>query len=383
MEYLTIAQRFSELFGGHPRIYRAPGRINLIGEHTDYNEGFVLPAAIDKNVIFAIALNSAAKFRFFANDLEEEFETVTDILQKSALQWPNYLLGVIDQMKKRGHIIEGFDCVFGSDIPIGAGLSSSAAIESGLAVALNDLFDLRESKMELVKLSQKAENEFVGVNCGIMDQFAAIFGKQDHVFRLDCRSLDHAYFPLDLRNKSLLLIDTRVKHELASSEYNTRRRECEAGVKEIAQYYPEIKSLRDVSVDLLQEFSGKMDKTIFSRCKYVVEENERVLKACMDLEGHRIIDFGQKMYETHQGLRYDYGVSCPELDFLVDFTMNREEVPGARMMGGGFGGCTINIVESEAVPDLRSEISAAFQIKFGITPLFYPVAVKDGVTEIY
>lgn len=383
MEYLTIAQHFSERFGSHPRIYRAPGRINLIGEHTDYNEGYVLPAAIDKNVIFAISSNSVGKYRFYAIDLNQDFETGTDTIQKSGLHWPDYLLGVIDQLKKKGHIIEGFDCVFGSDIPIGAGLSSSAALESGLAVALNDLFDLREPKIELVKLSQRAENDFVGVNCGIMDQFASIFGKQDHVFRLDCRSLDHVYFPLDLKGMSILLIDTRVKHELASSEYNTRRRECEIGVSEIQQYYPEIKSLRDVSVDLLQEFSGKMDSTVFSRCKYVVEENERVLKACADLENYKIRDFGRKMYATHQGLRYDYGVSCPELDFLVDFTMEWEAVEGARMMGGGFGGCTINIVDRNAVPDLQNQVSLAFEEKFGIKPLFYPVTVKDGVTEIF
>ncbi|MBR9998902.1 MAG: galactokinase [Cyclobacteriaceae bacterium] len=382
MEYLTIAQKFREKFSSHPRIYRAPGRINLIGEHTDYNDGFVLPAAIDKNVIFAVAPNSSGLYRFYACDPDQDYEAGVNSIQYTRLKWPNYLLGVIDQLKKRGHIIEGFDCVFGSDIPIGAGLSSSAALESGLAVALNDLYDLREPRIELVKLSQKAENEFVGVNCGIMDQFASIFGRKDFVFRLDCRSLEHTYFPLELQNRGILLIDTRVKHELATSAYNTRRKECEAGVYEITQYYPEIKNLRDVSPDLMYEFSGKMDPVIYRRCKYVVEENDRVLQACEDLENHRIEEFGTKMYETHQGLRYDYEVSCPELDFLVNLTLQKEEVLGARMMGGGFGGCTINIVELEAMHELKLEVMGAFAEKFGIEPFFYPVAVKDGVTEI-
>lgn len=382
MDFLKISQKFKEIFGRRPKLFRAPGRINLIGEHTDYNEGFVLPAAIDKNVIFAIARNSSDQYRFYANDLDQSFKVDVNALHYTQVNWPNYLMGVIDQLNQREHEIDGFDCLFGSDIPIGAGLSSSAAIESGLAVALNDLYDLKESRLELVKLSQKAENEFVGVNCGIMDQFASIFGKKDSVFRLDCRSLDYLYFPLNLQRKSILLIDTQVKHELASSEYNTRRKECEAGVKKMAQFHPEVKSLRDVSPGLMREFKGKIEPGVYKRCNYVVSENERVLKACEDLSNSKIEDFGSKMFETHMGLRYEYEVSCPELDFLVDQTMNREAVYGSRMMGGGFGGCTINLVDSDEIPKLKDDITRAYSNRFGIQPLFYEVAIKDGVTEI-
>ena len=382
MEYLKIAQCFSDQFGGHPRIYRAPGRINLIGEHTDYNDGFVLPAAIDKEIIFAIATNNSGRYRFTAFDLDQDYEAGMNEIGHSSLKWPDYLLGVIDQLTRRGHEVGGFDCVFGSDIPVGAGLSSSAALECGLAIALNDLFDLREPRIELVKLSQRAENEFVGVNCGIMDQFASVFGRKNQVFRLDCRSLEHVYFPLDLKDKGILLADTRVKHELASSEYNTRRQECERGVSEISAYYPDIKKLRDVTPVLLQEFRGKMDPVIYKRCKYVVEENDRVLNACRDLENGTVEDFGKIMYETHRGLRYEYEVSCPELDFLVDFTEGRDDIIGARMMGGGFGGCTINLLEFEAMEGLIQALKKAFRKKFSMEPFFYRIAVKDGVSEI-
>jgi galactokinase len=382
MEFSEIVQKFRDTFGSHPRLYRAPGRINLIGEHTDYNEGFVLPAAIDKEVIFAVAKNESDQYRFYANDLDQPFESNKHSLNYTQINWPNYLMGVIDQLSKRGHEIAGFDCIFGSDIPIGAGLSSSAAIESGLAFALNDLFDLNISRLDLVKLSQKAENEFVGVNCGIMDQFASIFGKKDAVFRLDCRSLDYAYYPLELQGKIILLIDTQVKHELGSSEYNTRRKECETGVKEIAKYYPEVKSLRDLTSESLLEFEEKLDPVVFKRCNYVVGENERVLKACEDLQNLKIADFGRKMYETHDGLRYQYEVSCPELDFLVDLAATRPSVLGARMMGGGFGGCTINLVELNELEGLKQEFDKAYFKKFQIHPLFYEVSIREGATEI-
>jgi galactokinase len=382
MDFAVIAQKFKELYNHRPRLFRAPGRINLIGEHTDYNEGYVLPASIDKSVVIAIGKNNSESYHFYAHDLKQSFKTNVNSLRFTQLNWPNYLMGVIDQLNKRGHLFDGFDCVFGSDIPIGAGLSSSAAIESGLAFGLNDLFDLKESRLDLVKLSQKAENEFVGVNCGIMDQFASIFGKKDYVFRLDCRSLDYTYFPLELGTIGILLIDTKVKHELASSEYNTRRKECEKGVKRIAIDHPEIISLRDVPLPLLQQYRGKMDPEIFKRCHYVVTENERVLRACEDLSDKKIKDFGAKMYETHKGLQEDYQVTCPELDFLVDQTVNRDEVYGSRMMGGGFGGCTINLVEISGIADLKKEITSTYKDNFGIEPTFYEVEIKDGATEI-
>ena len=377
-----VKQVFREKYKRIPRIYLAPGRINLIGEHTDYNEGFVLPAAISKHVVFAIEENQLNICRFHAMDLNETFEVRLDDLSYSQLGWPNYLMGVVQQFQKRGHDLKGFDCVVTSDIPIGAGLSSSAALESGLAVGLNDIFHLGESTLDIIKLAQKAENEFVGVNCGIMDQFASVLGKKDHVFRLDCRSLEYEYFPLQLKGNGILLVDTRVKHSLAGSEYNTRRKECETGVRLLSKKYPEVISLRDVSLSMLQEQKSRFDPKVFKRCDYVVREIARVTAACDDLKAGRIFDFGRRMYETHEGLREDYEVSCVELDFLVDFTRDNTDVLGARMMGGGFGGCTINILKEKAIPSFEKDVAMAFTSEFDHPPLFYHVRTDDGVISL-
>jgi galactokinase len=382
MRIKTVRNIFKDLYKKEPDIYEAPGRINLIGEHTDYNDGFVLPAAIDKHVTFGLKENNLDKYRFHAIDLRQSLEIGKGNLKFSNLGWPNYLMGVIDQLNKNGHNIPGFDCVLTSDIPIGSGLSSSAAIESGLAVGLNELFDLAETKLELAKLGQRAENEFVGLNCGIMDQFASIFGKEDHVFRLDCRSLDFDYFPLKLNGNGILLVDTKVKHSLADSEYNTRRAECETGVSIISKNYKQVRSLRDVSIDMLQNAQSEIDPVVYRRCDYVVREIQRVTEACDDLNAGRIEAFGEKMYETHEGLKSDYAVSCAELDFLVDFTKDRNEVLGARMMGGGFGGCTINILKHDDIPSIKEDISKAFEARFDHPPLFYDVRIGNGVRRI-
>jgi len=378
----TVKSVFKDQYQTEPNIYIAPGRINLIGEHTDYNDGFVLPAAIDKHVTFGIKENNLKKYRFHAIDLQESFEVKHSNIRYSDLGWPNYLMGVIDQLNKNGHEIPGFDCVLTSDIPIGSGLSSSAAIECGLAVGLNEIFGLEESKLELAKLGLRAENEFVGLNCGIMDQFASIFGKEEHVFRLDCRSLDFEYFPLKLNGNGILLVDTKVKHSLASSEYNTRREECETGVSILSKNNEQIRSLRDVSLEMLLSSKNEIDPVVYMRCDYVVKEIQRVTEACDDLNAGRIEAFGKKMYETHEGLKSDYAVSCEELDFLVDFTKDKKEVLGARMMGGGFGGCTINILKHDAIPSFKKEISQAFELKFDHPPLFYDVNIGNGVSKI-
>jgi galactokinase len=379
MKISQVRNVFKDLFINEADIYIAPGRINLIGEHTDYNDGFVLPAAIDKHVIFGIKENNLNKCRFHAIDLHETFDVEPGDLRFSEMGWPNYLMGVIDQLTKRGHKIKGFDCVVTSDIPIGAGLSSSAAIESGLAFGLNEMFDLGESKLEIVRLAQKAENEFVGVNCGIMDQFASVFGRAGHVFRLDCRSLDFEYFPLNLIGNGILLVDTKVKHSLASSEYNTRRKECESGVQILSENNGHINSLRDASLEMLQVAKDKFDPIVYKRCDYIIREIARVREACDDLVAGRIEAFGSKMYDTHEGLTSDYEVSCEELDFLVDSTKDNPDILGSRMMGGGFGGCTINIIKQDSIQAFKEDISKAFQLKFSHPPLFYDVSIDNGV----
>ncbi|AFN73711.1 galactokinase [Melioribacter roseus P3M-2] len=377
----SIKEKFYELFEGEPVIVRSPGRVNLIGEHTDYNMGFVLPAAIDKAVYYAIKPRKDKQVNLFAFDLNEEWQFEVDEVRKSEKSWANYLIGVVDQINQSGREIMGFDCVFGGNIPIGAGLSSSAAIEAGLAYALNNLFDLGFDKIELVKLAQRAENQFVGVQCGIMDQYINIFGKKGNVLRIDCRSLDYEYFPFEFDGVSVVLFNTNVSHSLASSEYNQRRKECSAGVDIIKQKYPHIESLRDVTLDMLEENKDQLDGVIYKRCKYVIEENERLLSACEALNKNDLREFGQFMYGSHQGLSKEYEVSCPELDYLVELVADREGVYGARMMGGGFGGCTINLIENKYVDSVSQFVKENYKKKFGIEAEVYITSINNG-TEI-
>ncbi|MEO5684788.1 MAG: galactokinase [Chitinophagaceae bacterium] len=346
----------------HSIVARSPGRINLIGEHTDYNDGFVLPAAIDKAAYVVITPRDDHEIHLHSVDLEENYATTVAELAKSAdMSWPNYILGVIDQFISAGVAVGGFDAALTGDIPIGAGLSSSAAVECAVALAMNELYASGFDKFTLVKLAQKAENNFVGVQCGIMDQFASMFGKHNHVIRLDCRSLEFEYVPFNMDGIKILLLDTNVKHSLGSSEYNVRRKQCETGVAWIQRHEPFVKSLRDATVEMLDKYILHDDILIYQRCKYVVEENNRLLAACKDLEQGNIPAFGARMYETHYGLSKLYEVSCPELDFLVAHVQDNPAVLGARMMGGGFGGCTINLVKEEAIEDLVTETTAAYQ----------------------
>ncbi len=377
----SVEKKFKELFNTEPLLVRSPGRVNLIGEHTDYNNGFVLPAAIDKAVYFAIAPREDDTCFLYAVDLDDSFEFRISNLESSDKIWPNYLMGVVDQLNKSGYKISGFNCVFGGDIPIGAGLSSSAAIEAGLAFSLDHIFNLNIDKLSLVKLSQKAENEFVGVKCGIMDQYINIFGKKGNVLQIDCESLNYKYYPFDFENVSIVLFDTCVSHSLASSEYNQRRKECSIGVEVIKKDYPEVRSLRDVSVKLINEYKTKLDPVVFKRCKYAVEENERLLNACVSLTKGDLREFGKFMNETHDGLSNDYEVSCKELDYLVNLTKDSENVYGSRMMGGGFGGCTINLVENNAVDSVSEKVKKAYTEKFGFEPKIYCTKISNG-TEI-
>jgi galactokinase len=377
----SVRVKFAELYGGRPLIVRSPGRVNLIGEHTDYNMGFVLPAAIEKAIYFAIAPRKDTRCRTFALDISDEYHFALNELHPSAKGWPNYLMGVVDQFVKGGFTLTGFDCVFGGDIPIGAGLSSSAALEAGLAFALNHVNALGMDRLALVTLAQKAENEFVGVRCGIMDQYINIFGQSDQVLRIDCRSLKHAYYPFD-RGASIVLFNTGVSHSLASSEYNRRRQECARGVEVIRGSYPVVTHLRDVTLEMLEACRGAMEPTTFRRCKYVIEENDRVLDACSALEVNDMHAFGALMYKSHDGLSKDYEVSCEELDCLVDLVKDDPCVYGARMMGGGFGGCTINLVRQGGADLLSRKVLEGYKKRFNVEPKMYVTSLSEGTRII-
>jgi galactokinase len=377
-----IRKQFETQFDKSPLVVRSPGRVNLIGEHTDYNLGFVLPAAIDKEIICAVAPNYSQTVKLASFDLKEEFEFHLDNFSASEKGWPNYIMGVVDQFQKKGLHIQGFDCVFGGNIPLGAGLSSSAALECAFAFAFNTMFDHGLSKLELAKIGQKAENEFVGVQCGIMDQFASVHGKPDKVFKLDCKTMEYEYYDLVMDNYRIVLCDTQVKHSLASSEYNTRRHECEMGVAELKKYYPEINSLRDVSIDQLIKHQDELDPIVYKRCRYVIEENNRVIDACRKLRESDIDGFGEDMYLSHEGLSKDYEVSCKELDFLYAQARKHSAVIGARMMGGGFGGCTINLVRIDQLDDFIGAMSAAYKQEFNVDLKTYTVKIENGTSKI-
>lgn len=374
-----IESEFTRRFGNDYLLVKAPGRVNLIGEHTDYNNGFVLPAAVDKHICLAMALNNTGRARFFACDKEESYEVkINDNLQKSGKTWPDYLLGVIDQLQKHGYECEGFDCVFGGNIPIGAGMSSSAALEGGVAFGLNELLGWEIPSEELAQIAQKAENKFVGVQCGIMDQFVSLNGRKDQVMKLDCRSLNYEFYPFRHTNIHFVLCDTQVRRELVSSEYNVRRSQCEEGVEILQRYDESVESLRDVRHDLLQSHREDFDPVVYRRCEYILEENQRVLDACDDLKKGSLRSFGRRMYASHEGLRDKYEVSCEELDILVAKARSLDGVYGARMMGGGFGGCTINLVKSEHLGAFTSRISEHYRERTGREAAIYQTKVSAG-----
>lgn len=374
----TIRIKFQQLFGQEALIIRSPGRINLIGEHTDYNMGFVLPAAINKAIYLGIHLRKDQKISLYSIDYQDDYQTDLDAINRSGKLWPDYILGVVKQIQKNHSLDHGFNIVFGGDIPPGAGLSSSAALECATAYALNSIFNLNIQNMALVCLAQAAENEFVGVKCGIMDQFASMFGKKDYLMRLDCRSLEYTYVPFHSDKLKIVLFDTRVKHSLASSAYNERREQCEAGVKLIQAVHPEVLSLRDASEEMLLEFVKPVNEIVYNRCSFIVGEIKRLLNSCNDLENNNMPAFGKRMFETHAGLKDLYKVSCQELDLLVDLVKNDPNVIGARMMGGGFGGCTINLVNSESVEALIKKVDDNYHAKTGTEMLAYVVEIEDG-----
>ncbi|TVQ11765.1 MAG: galactokinase [Balneolaceae bacterium] len=376
----SVRSAYSGRFDNEPIMVCAPGRVNLIGEHTDYNKGFVLPAAIDKAIILAMSKNNLGLIRLLSVDMSPDYVEipVAESYDKNEVSWANYLIGVVSELQKAGHRIGGFDCSFGGDVPIGAGLSSSAALESGVAFGLSDLFGLNLTKLEMTKIAMQAENNFVGVKCGIMDQFASLHGKKDSVIKLDCRSLGYEYYPFRWHDVRILLCDTMVRRTLAGSEYNIRRKQCEEGVAIIKKVYPEVNSLRDVTTEQLESQREKMDAVVYRRCLYVLNENKRVAAACEDLLSEDLKSFGEKMYQSHHGLKENYEVSCYELDVLVDATEGLDGVLGARMMGGGFGGCTINLVTISKLEETRASIRDYYFEKTGKEPGFHVVKIGNG-----
>jgi len=372
---------FWQLHHEEPLIIRAPGRINLIGEHTDYNNGYVLPAAIDKAVYVAISKRNDNKIYLHAEEYNENYIADIENLRQNKFHWSSYVLGVIDQLQKKDFSITGFNIVVDGDVPVGAGMAASAAIECATIFALDKLFELNIGKLEMAKIAQKAEQEFVGLQCGIMDMFTSMYGKKDHVICLDCRSFEHEYFPFKQDGIKIVLLDTSIKHSLASSEYNTRKKQCEEGVALIQQHHPYVQNLRDVNIEMLDKYV-KQNNLVYNRCRYVVEENERLLAGCKDLQRNDINAFGKKMFTTHEGLSKLYEVSCNELDIMVDLVKNKPAVIGARMMGGGFGGCTINIVEEDAVEKLIYSTRNAYREKTGMNLNAYISSIEDGANIV-
>jgi len=372
-----VRSRFIKHFDGSTgAVYASPGRINLIGEHTDYNGGFVFPGAIDKGMIAEIKKNGTNKVRAYSIDLKDYVEFGFNEEDAPRASWARYIFGVCREIIKRGGKLEGFNTAFAGDVPLGAGMSSSAALESTYAFALNDMFDLGIDKFELAKIGQATEHNYCGVMCGIMDQFASVFGKQGSLIRLDCRSLEYEYFPFNPQGYKLVLLDTLVKHELASSAYNKRRQSCEAVAKEIG-----VEFLRDATMEQLQAVKGKVSEEDYMRAEYVIGEVQRVLDVCDALKVDDYETVGRKMYETHYGMSKLYEVSCEELDFLNDLAKECG-VTGSRVMGGGFGGCTINLVKDDLYDSFIEKAKAEYKNKYGKLPKVYDVVISDGARQL-
>lgn len=373
-----LKNQFEEKFQSVPLMVKSPGRINLIGEHTDYNDGFVLPASIDKYIHVAISKRNDDGIHLYSVEFNEDQVSALKDLSSTGKHWPVYILGVVHQLQNKGYQLSGFNLMVDGDVPIGAGMSSSAAVECATIFALNELFKFGISKKEMIKMAQMAEHEFAGVKCGIMDQFASMFGKAGYVIRLDCRSMEFEYVPFAMNEIKIVLLDTNVKHSLASSAYNERRQQCEAGVALVQHHHPQIKSLRDVNMNMLDEYVK--DPLIYKRSKYVVEEIERLQQACIDLQKNDLNSFGKKMYATHDGLSKLYEVSCAELDCLVEAVRNIPAVLGARMMGGGFGGCTINIVKETDVENVITLAAKTYKEQFNRELKAYVVSIENGTS---
>ncbi|MGN6267744.1 MAG: galactokinase [Ginsengibacter sp.] len=376
-----VASAFKEKFKEEPRLYYSPGRINLIGEHVDYNDGYVMPGAIDKGIFFAVAINHSETINCYSCDLNESLSVpLNEVRQMDG--WKNYVLGVVKEFQKLNLDIKGFNCAFGGNIPIGGGMSSSAALEGGISFSLNELCNFQMSRKDLALLGQRAEHNYPEVNCGIMDQYANMMGKADTVLLLDCKNVMHENIPLHINGYDIILINTKVHHSLAGSAYNERRKEGEEGLS-ILKKELGINSFRDLDdVAKLSPFKNEMEEKVFDRCTFIIEEIQRTKNAANLLKSNDIEGFGKLMFQTHDGLKNLYEVSCKELDFLVDAARENKQVIGSRLMGGGFGGCTINIVKSESASSFVEKIIGDYKKQFGIQAESYKVKIVDGAGPI-
>ncbi len=368
-----IKQEFAKRFGEGGTMYASAGRINLIGEHTDYNGGFVFPGAIDKCIAAQIKENGTDKVRVYSIDIDDYAEFGLNEEDAPKAQWARYIFGVCRETIKRGFVVKGFDTVFAGNVPLGAGLSSSAALESCFAFAMNDMFNENKiDKFELARIGQSTEHNYCGVNCGIMDQFASVFGKKNCLMRLDCRSMEFQYFPFEPKGYKLVLVDSVVKHELVDSPYNKRRQSCERVAAAIG-----VETLRDAEMTDLEKVKSQISEEDYCRAKYVIEEKQRVLDVCDALQAGDYDTVGDRMYKTHEGMSKLYEVSCEELDYLNDIAKECG-VTGSRIMGGGFGGCTINLVKDELYDNFIAVAKAKFNEKYGHEPKIYNVVISDG-----
>jgi galactokinase len=374
---------FEKSFGSTPqKTVLSPGRINIIGEHIDYNDGYVLPAAIDKIICFAFEKNNTNTSKIIAIDLGEEFEIdLTEEIKLSDKVWTNYIRGVINQLQLKGFKFEGVNCAFSSNIPVGSGLSSSAALECGFLFGIKELYNLDIKPVDLALMGQSAEH-WVGINCGIMDQFSSVMGLEDKVIKIDCRTLEYEYHDANFSDYSLILFDSNVKHSLMTSAYNERRLQCEEGIETIKKNYPKITSFRDCTENQVMSLKDKMTKDVYKRSLFVVKEIKRVILACEALDKGDIPTLGKLMFETHEGLSEDYEVSCDELDMIVDTLKKEEAVVGSRLMGGGFGGCTINLIKKGQEERIKRQLSALYMETFGIELKIYDVKISNG-TSLY
>lgn len=381
MDTTVVKNTFKEKFGTEGMLYFSPGRVNLIGEHTDYNGGCVLPGAIDKGILAEIKPNGTNKVRAYSVDLNDYAEFGLNEEDKPKASWACYIFGVCREMQKRGAKLQGFDTAFSGDVPLGAGLSSSAALESTFGFALNEIYNCGFDKKELVLIGQKTEHNYCGVNCGIMDQFASIFGKEGHLIRLDCSTMEYEYVPFNPKGYKVVLVDSVTKHELVDSPYNKRRQSCERAAAAIAVNHPQVKLLGDADLGMLEEVKGKISEEDYMRATYAIQENQRLVETCEALKKGDYETVGKNVYATHHGMSKLYEVSTIELDFLNDVAKECG-VTGSRIMGGGFGGCTINLVPEAKYDHFIETAIAKFKAEFGKEPKIYPVKISDGARRL-